>query len=200
MAILECVHTHITLELQQGARTDAIVVVTTVLFDLIILGVNSAVAVASATAANDRVNQVERKHIARLQQEQHKRHAEACAKKWHKGNECSKAMLERMVLELVIPSSIRRMKSDFYFVVFLLMTLLINSVCIAALLTNRDTRVKLLNGLMAMYKDQNVDAYYDASLLNNYARRYQYFALVVVALAVMAFLVPLAIRFLWTAR
>lgn len=200
MAILECVHTHITLEPQQGARTDAIVVVTTVLFDLIILGVNSAVAVASATAANDRVNQVERKHIARLQQEQHKRHAEACAKKWHKGNECSKAMLERMVLELVIPSSIRRMKSDFYFVVFLLMTLLINSVCIAALLTNRDTRVKLLNGLMVMYKDQNVDAYYDASLLNNHARRYQYFALVAVALAVMAFLVPLAIRFLWTAR
>ena len=66
MAILECVHTHITLELQQGARTVAIVVVTTVLFDLIILGVNSAVAVASATAANDRVNQDERKHIARL--------------------------------------------------------------------------------------------------------------------------------------
>jgi len=92
------------------------------------------------------------------------------------------------------------MKSDFYFVVFLLMTLLINSVCIAALLTNRDTRVKLLNGLMVMYKDQNVDAYYDASLLNNHARRYQYFALVAVALAVMAFLVPLAIRFLWTAR
>lgn len=187
---------HITLELQQGARTDAIVVVTTVLFDLIILGVNSAVAVASATAANDRVNQEnESKHIARLQQERRERHAEACAKKWHKGNECSKATLERMEPEPVITNSIRRMKSDFYFVVFLLMTLLINSVCIAALLTNRDTRVKLLNGLMAMYKDQNVDAYYDASLLNNYARRYQYFALVVVALAVMAFLVPLAIRF-----
>ena len=42
--MLERVHQHIVDELQQGARTDTIFVVTAVLFNLIVLGVNSAVA------------------------------------------------------------------------------------------------------------------------------------------------------------
>ena len=42
--MLERVHQHITDELQQGARTDTIFVITAVLFNLIVLGVNSAVA------------------------------------------------------------------------------------------------------------------------------------------------------------
>jgi hypothetical protein len=42
--VLERVHQHITDELQQGARTDTIFVITAVLFNLIVLGVNSAVA------------------------------------------------------------------------------------------------------------------------------------------------------------
>ena len=42
--MLERVHQHIVDELQQGARTDTFFVVTAVLFNLIVLGVNSAVA------------------------------------------------------------------------------------------------------------------------------------------------------------
>ena len=42
--MLERVHQHIVDELQQGARTDTIFVVTAVLFNLVVLGVNSAVA------------------------------------------------------------------------------------------------------------------------------------------------------------
>lgn len=42
--MLEKVHQHIVSELRQGARTDTIFVVTAVVFNLIVLGINSAVA------------------------------------------------------------------------------------------------------------------------------------------------------------
>jgi hypothetical protein len=48
--MLERIHQHIVHELQQSARTDTIFVVTAVVFNLIILGVNSAVAGEAAEA------------------------------------------------------------------------------------------------------------------------------------------------------
>ncbi len=42
--MIEKVHQHIINELQQGARTDTIFIVTAVLFNLIVLAVNSGVA------------------------------------------------------------------------------------------------------------------------------------------------------------
>jgi hypothetical protein len=45
-----------------------------------------------------------------------------------------------------------------------------------------------------MYKDQNVDKYYDASLLGNYNLRYNLFILVVVFTGVIASVVPFILR------
>ncbi|MBC8447505.1 MAG: hypothetical protein H8D78_07125 [Chloroflexi bacterium] len=46
--MLEQVHQHIVSELQQSARTDTIFVVTAVVFNLVVLGINSAVAAAAS--------------------------------------------------------------------------------------------------------------------------------------------------------
>jgi len=132
--MLECIHQHIMEELSQGAKTDTVVVVTAVFFDLIILAINSA------TSAGRGVT----------------------------GTLC--------------------------FSVFILMTIMINSVCIAALRTNRDSRITLLQGLLMMYRDEHVDQYYKPSLLENYSRRYQYFTTVLIGLASIAILIPLLLR------
>ena len=50
----------------------------------------------------------------------------------------------------------------------LIATILINSFAVRALLAGRDTRNKLVSGLVAMYRDNDVDKYYDASLLDTY--------------------------------
>jgi len=51
--MLKQVHEHITSELQQNTRTDTIFVVTAIVFNLIVLGINSAVAgEAASTNAN----------------------------------------------------------------------------------------------------------------------------------------------------
>ena len=81
-------------------------------------------------------------------------------------------------------------------VMFLFVALLvvINLVVIFGLSKGRQTRTKLINGLLKMYKDQGVEGYYDASLLSNYNTRYNLFILTVVFIGVIAIAVPFVIR------
>jgi hypothetical protein len=78
--------------------------------------------------------------------------------------------------------------------VFVSLIVLVNIVVIIGLVKGRQTRIKLVNGLIAMYKDQNVAKYYDESLLGNYNIRYNLFILVVVCTGVIATIVPFIMR------
>jgi len=136
--MLEQVHQHIVSELRQSARTDTIFVVTAVVFNLIVLGINSAV----AEAASDRAS----------------------------------------------------LSNDVVLAVFIAMSVLVNGIAVIALVFGKQTRYKLLTGLLAMYRDNDVDQYYDSSLLTNYAKRYLLFTGVILCLAVTGIVVPLVIR------
>ena len=138
--MLEQVHQHIVGELGSSSRTDTIFVVTAVVFNLIVLGINSAVAAEAA----------DRPETA----------------------------------------------SDVILAVLIAMSILINGISVAALVFGRGTRSKLLEGLLAMYRDNDVAQYYDASLLTNYGKRYALFIGVILCLAVTAIVVPLVLRFL----
>ena len=78
--------------------------------------------------------------------------------------------------------------------VFVILIVLVNIVVIIGLMKGKQTRIKLVNGLMEMYKDQNVDKYYDESLLGNYNVRYNLFIMVVVCTGVIATIVPFILR------
>ncbi len=137
--MLNKVHEHVVAELQQSAKTDTVFVVTSVLFNLIVLGINWGVASSSG----------EEGHPPQ--------------KDW--------------ILTLLIVA-----------------TLLINTFAVRALLTGSDTRKKLLSGLVAMYKDNNVDKYYNASLLDAYGTRYKLFIATLIILAGVSMVVPLLER------
>ena len=79
-------------------------------------------------------------------------------------------------------------------VLFVCLLIVVNLVVIFGLLKGKQTRLKLINGLLKMYKDQGVEGYYDASLLSNYNARYTLFILAVVFLGVIAIVVPFVIR------
>ncbi|MCA9930701.1 MAG: hypothetical protein KC419_19585 [Anaerolineales bacterium] len=140
--MLEKVHHHIVSELGQSARTDTIFVVTAVVFNLIVLGINSAVAGEAASSAENTA------------------------------------------------------ANDVTMIIFIALAIFVNVISITALIVGKQTRGKLLSGLLSMYRDQKVDKYYDASLLTNYDKRYWMFTAVILCLAVTAVLVPLVIRFL----
>jgi len=76
------------------------------------------------------------------------------------------------------------------FITFICLVLVVNMVVIIGLLRGKETRIKLINGLLKMYKDQGVDGYYDSSLLSNYSIRYNLFMVTVVFTGAVAIIVP----------
>ena len=145
--MLPLLHKHMETALEQQSKTDSTMIVTAIAFDLIMLAVNSSVAVSSRFYS-----------------------------KYGDEKESS-------------------FPGDFFFYVFVIVTLMINAVCFAALQPSRDSREMLLDGLFRMYKDENVSEYFDARLLKNYRRRYAYFETAILCLLLMSILVPVAIRF-----
>ncbi|MFC2067161.1 hypothetical protein ACFLUO_08990 [Chloroflexota bacterium] len=79
------------------------------------------------------------------------------------------------------------------FFTFVCLVIVVNFVAEIGLIKGRQTRMKLLNGLLKMYKDKGVDGYYDSSLLSNYNTRYNLFLLIVVVTGLIALIVPLVL-------
>ncbi len=78
--------------------------------------------------------------------------------------------------------------------IFVGLLVLVNIVVIFGLLKGKQTRIKLLNGLLSMYRDQKVANYYDETLLRNYSTRYNLFIMVVICTGIIAVLVPFVMR------
>jgi len=73
---------------------------------------------------------------------------------------------------------------------FVALLIIVNLVAEIGLIRGRQTRAKILNGLMKMYKDQGVDGYYDPSLLGDYRVRYNLFILAVLFTGIVAPVIP----------
>ena len=75
---------------------------------------------------------------------------------------------------------------------FILVALLIviNLIAELGLIKGRQTRTTLSNGLIKMYKDQNVEGYYDPSLLGAYQTRYTLFMIAVLVTGLVALVIP----------
>lgn len=135
------VHDHIVRELSESSRTDTIFVLTAIIFNLIVLGINSGVSTAATEEEGSAVTY------------------------------------------------------DLLLAVFIAMTVLLNIVAVTALIMGRRNRHTLISGLVSMYRDNEVDKYYDPSLMSNYGVRYLLFAGVIATLATASIIAPLIIRF-----
>jgi hypothetical protein len=136
--MLEKLHDHIVDELQQNARTDTVFVVAAVLFNLVVLGINWAVASSG-----------------------------------HDGD---------------------RGAGDVIFALLVVATFAINGFCLRALAAGRATRLKLVRGLLDMYRDNDIARYYDETLVAAYAARYTMFMAVTGVLGALAIVVPFIAR------
>ncbi len=77
---------------------------------------------------------------------------------------------------------------------FVFLLIVVNLVVEIGLIRGKQTRTKLLNGLLKMYKDQGVEGYYDSSLLSDYTTRYNLFMLAVLSTGLVALIIPFTIR------
>jgi len=129
--MIERVHEHITGELQTNTRTDTIFVLTGIILNLLVLGINSGIAAG--------------------------------------GGETTTTVIMFALVALLI---------------------VVNLVVEFGLIRGRQTRTKLLNGLLKMYKDQGVEGYYDPSLLSDYKTRYNLFMFAVLFTGLIALVIP----------
>jgi hypothetical protein len=77
------------------------------------------------------------------------------------------------------------------FSVFSMLVIIVNLISIFGLMKGRQTRSKLLHGLLLMYQDKKVSKYYDETIVSNYGVRYILFTVVVTLTGIVAILVPL---------
>ena len=77
---------------------------------------------------------------------------------------------------------------------FVALIIVINGVVIFGLMKGKQTRTRLLNGMIRMYEDQGVAKYYDVGVLQNYNIRYNLFILVVVFTGLIAIVIPFIVR------
>lgn len=73
---------------------------------------------------------------------------------------------------------------------FVALLIVVNLVAEVGLIRGRQTRQKLLDGILKMYKDQGVEGYYDPSLLGDYRTRYNLFMFAVLFTGLIALIVP----------
>ncbi len=138
--MLEKLHDHIVQELERNNRTDTIILIVALIFNLIIIGVNSN----SAQQAN---------------------------------------------------SGYGYSYSNLLLVVFMVLSVIINGIALVNLKNGRDTQDKLIQGLKDMYRDSQVEQYYDAALLRGYNSRYNQYMSILVVLLITSLVVPLIIKF-----
>lgn len=139
--MIEKLHDHMVNELQQSSRTDTIVLIVALIFNLIIIGTNS-------NTAQQTISEY--------------------------GNAYSGLLL----------------------VVFMVLSVVVNAIALVTLNNGRQTHDKLVKGLLAIYKDSQIDQYYDASLLEGYNKRYGLYQLVLIVLAITSLVIPMIIRYI----
>ena len=83
---------------------------------------------------------------------------------------------------------------DLFVVMFIVVAIVVNAIVIIGLIKGKQTRGKLIGGLIKMYEDQKVSGYYDKSLLVNYNTRYNLFILTVVFIGAIAIAIPFIVR------
>jgi len=97
-------------------------------------------------------------------------------------------------LALAINSGIASTGHNFLVMfVFIGLVIIVNIIVEVGLLKGMQTREKLLNGLLKMYKDHEVDQYYDENILQAYSTRYKLFMIAVVFTGLVAIIVPFLI-------
>jgi uncharacterized membrane protein len=73
---------------------------------------------------------------------------------------------------------------------FSVLVVVVNFVALVGLLKGKEMRRKLVSGLLQMYQDHGVAAYYDPSILTGYMTRYNLYIVAISATGAVALVVP----------
>ena len=95
-----------------------------------------------------------------------------------------------LAINSAVAQSDKTAETVMIFTMFTLLLIIVNIVSVVGLMKGKQTRNKLLKGLLKMYQDNGVAKYYDSSILSNYNTRYILFTVVVAFTGVVAIIIP----------
>ncbi|MFH0764906.1 MAG: hypothetical protein V2A61_00650 [Calditrichota bacterium] len=81
-------------------------------------------------------------------------------------------------------------------IVTMALVVVVNLVAWTGLRKGREAKLKLLNGLVRMYEEQNIAQYYDNSLLDAYSQRFSQYLIGVFATGIASLVIPVLILIL----
>ncbi len=224
--MIERVHQHLTGELRQNTRTDTIFIITALILNLVILAVNSNIAGGDDYSYDPTPTLTEGTHTLYIEvsDDKYSRNKNwtpvgqvevlftqsSSEEREYSTNTVSLDLLEepeniRYQLDSSEDeegwaiASERHTHSEtqtLLMFVFILLQVLVNIAVILGLLKGKKMRLVILDGLLQMYRDQKVDAYYNESLLKSYSIRYYIFISIVLLVGIISIIVPLIIRYI----
>jgi len=98
---------------------------------------------------------------------------------------------------LGINSAAQSSKDYSLIIVFFVLLLIVNFVTVMVLLKGKNTRQKLLNGLLMMYEDNNLGKYYDKSIIKNDNSRYIFQIIAIVSTSAAAIIIPIILKIVY---
>ncbi len=103
------------------------------------------------------------------------------------------------LMMLGINSAAQSSKDYSLLIVFFVLGAVVTAIAVAILAKGKDSRGKLVNGLLAMYEDSGVSKYFDRSLIKNDEARSSLEMAAVLATAAVSIIVPIILKLVYKA-
>ncbi len=94
------------------------------------------------------------------------------------------------LIMLAINSVIAEGKDFLLMMIFMLLIITVSIVSEIGLIKGKQTRTRLIEGLVAIYEDYDIAKYYSKTMILNYQIRYNLFMITILATALVAIIVP----------
>jgi uncharacterized membrane protein YbjE (DUF340 family) len=101
------------------------------------------------------------------------------------------------LLMLAINSAAQSSKDYSLMIVFFILGILVTIIAVVILIKGKDTRKKLINGLLMMYDDNNVGKYFDKSIIKNDDIRSKLEIIAVIATGVTSIIIPIILKIVY---
>lgn len=209
--MIERVHEHLIGELRQNTRTDTIFVLTALILNLVVLAANSAIAGQTEDAWNLKPILTQGRHTLTLEVRDRNGDWQDSGElgfrfetdgsgesfKLPQGPRDLRIRIDDVADGWLVASDVERhaMTQTTLMYVFIALQIVVNAAVVAGLLKGKAMRLEILDGLLRMYRDQEVNTYYGDGLLRAYGVRYRLFIAVVIFFGLVSIIVPLIIRY-----
>jgi hypothetical protein len=101
------------------------------------------------------------------------------------------------LMMLAINSAAQSSKDYSFIIIFFLLGIIVSAITVIVLVKNTETRNKIVNGLYAMYEDNNVSKYFDRTMIKNDNFNNRLEIIVIIVTCVTSIVIPVLLKVIY---